>query len=90
MHRSNPARQKKNHQKSVSRKTKGEKNYGGVSTKGGGLTAGQLRERYFHGLGSGNAPVPDKVNHKRNNKKSNRNRLSVKAKLKKRREAKNK
>lgn len=70
----NPSRQRKNAQKRIARKGKSEKRYGG-STEGG--------NPHLQGWGR-QMSIPSEHQHNTRNKKSNRNRLSVKAKHKKR------
>jgi hypothetical protein len=90
MNTPNPSRQRKNHSKTVNRKGKSEKRFGGRSNKKhGGSTAGQIKARFFEGIGSGYMAVPSSVNHRRDNKKSNRNRFAVKSKHKRRTASKN-
>jgi hypothetical protein len=85
MRNTNISRAKKRAQKSIGRKGKSEKRYGANKKgKAGEMTAGKLRERYFGGSGGGEMSIPSKTDQSNRSGKTNRNRFSVKAKLKRR------
>ena len=89
MKTTNISRAKKRSQKSLGRKVKSEKRYGGNKKgKSGEITAGTMRARFFGGHGSGDISIPNKTDKTVTANKTNRNRFRVKAKHKARLKAK--